>query len=120
MAARHVSTTWTIYNAMIICPRGTHAFDVSRTVRPSLLIMGNEPLSVYRSEPKERVHIVLFKYLPSISPYQKIEIAAGFVKLADKCRRLDTHGNTYIRSIEGGVNQSDEGFGHGLDVRVQL
>lgn len=82
--------------------------------------MANELLTIYQSEPKERVHIVLFKYLPSVSAYQKIEIAAGFVKLINTCRRLDTHGKTYIKSIEGGFNQSDEGFGHGLNVRVQL
>lgn len=62
------------------------------------------------------VHIVLFQYAPSVTASTKNNVSSAFIALKDSCRLLD--GSRYIVSIDGGLNNSPEGAGKGMEVSL--
>ena len=60
------------------------------------------------------VHMVMFRYQPTLSQSTKNDVASAFLALKDSCRLPD--GSRYIVSLDGGSFASPEGRGKGLEV----
>lgn len=60
------------------------------------------------------VHMVMFRYQPTLSQSTKNDVASAFLALKDSCRLPD--GSRYIVSLDGGSFTSPEGRGKGLEV----
>jgi len=59
------------------------------------------------------VHIVMFQYHPTVSALTTNNVSSAFIALKDSCHLPD--GSRYIVSIDGGRNNSPEGFGKGME-----
>ncbi|KAI0825574.1 stress responsive A/B barrel domain-containing protein [Irpex lacteus] len=59
------------------------------------------------------VHMVMFRYQPTLSQSTKNDVASAFLALKDSCRLPD--GSRYIVSLDGGSFTSPEGRGKGLE-----
>ena len=64
------------------------------------------------------VHMVMFRYQPTLSQSTKNDVASAFLALKDSCRLPD--GSRYIVSLDGGSFASPEGRGKGLEVSSNL
>ncbi len=51
-------------------------------------------------------HIVLFRYAPTVTPQQKLEVVQRFLSLQRRCKR---NGKPYLVSIQTGSQNSGEG-----------
>ncbi|WP_323990902.1 Dabb family protein [Nguyenibacter sp. L1] len=59
-------------------------------------------------------HVVLFRFLRGVTPFQKAEIARRFLELAVDSRRPD--GRSVVRSIETGLQNGGEGQDDGYEM----
>lgn len=59
-------------------------------------------------------HVVLFRFLKDVTPFQKAEIARRFLELATDSRRPD--GRPVVESIESGLQNGGEGADEGYQM----
>ncbi|KAG8995224.1 hypothetical protein FRB94_009333 [Tulasnella sp. JGI-2019a] len=68
---------------------------------------------------EKNIHIVTFKFTSSTSESSKLSVAKAFLALKTECVSPST-GKPYILSLNGGRNDSKEGFDEGLEYAFVL
>ncbi|MCU1636854.1 MAG: Stress responsive Barrel Domain-containing protein [Cryobacterium sp.] len=81
-------------------------------LKDELQAIGVERFTARDHRPGTVRHIVLFRYIPSVSEAEKAEIERRFMALQSGAR---PDGRPYIWSIESGAQSSAEGAHHGFD-----